>query len=170
MSDAALPPGADQAFETIVGGLDYPMFLVTTRAGERLAGCLVGFASQTSIDPPRFLVGLSKQNHTYRIALDAPGLVVHVLATDQLALAELFGGETGDEVDKFARCDWADGPMGIPVLHDVAGWFSGRILEHFELGDHTAFLLEPGAGEAGQGLNRLVTFQDVRELKPGHEA
>ena len=48
--------------------LDYPMFVVTTRAGDEPAGCLVGFASQVSIRPPRFLVGLSKRNHTYRVA------------------------------------------------------------------------------------------------------
>ena len=39
--------------------LDYPMFIVTTRAGDERSGCLVGFASQVSIRPRRFLVGLS---------------------------------------------------------------------------------------------------------------
>ena len=47
------------AFDAIVGNLEYPMFIVTTRAGEEPLGCLVGFATQTSIDPPRFIVCLS---------------------------------------------------------------------------------------------------------------
>jgi flavin reductase (DIM6/NTAB) family NADH-FMN oxidoreductase RutF len=160
----------DRAFDKVMGELDYPMFVVTTRAGDRLAGCLVGFASQTSIDPPRFLVGLSKRNHTFRVAVDAPGLVVHVLSVEHRDVAELFGGTTGDEVDKFARCDWSDGPMGIPVLHASAAWFSGRTLARFDLGDHVAFQLEPGPGEAGKSLDELVTFQDVRDLSPGHES
>jgi hypothetical protein len=46
--------------------LDHPMVVVTTRAGNERAGCLVGFATQVSIGPPRFLVGLSKRNRTYR--------------------------------------------------------------------------------------------------------
>jgi flavin reductase (DIM6/NTAB) family NADH-FMN oxidoreductase RutF len=162
--------GQTEAFETVVGGLDYPMFVVTTRAGDRLAGCLVGFASQTSINPARFLVGLSKKNHTFRVAMDAQGLVVHVLSPSNLETAELFGGQTGDEVDKFAKCHWSDGPMGIPVLADAVGWFSGRVIERFDLGDHMAFLLEPSAGEVRSELGELMTFQDVRHLEPGHEA
>jgi flavin reductase (DIM6/NTAB) family NADH-FMN oxidoreductase RutF len=158
------------AFEKVVDKLDYPMFVVTTRAGDRLAGCLVGFATQTSIDPPRFLVGLSKVNHTFRVAVDAPGLVVHVVPREHRDLAELFGGTTGDDVDKFTRCEWSDGPMGIPVLHEAAAWFSGRTLARFDLGDHMAFQLEPGPGEVGAATGELVTFQDVRDLQPGHEA
>ena len=34
------------AFDKIAGLLDYPMFVVTTRVGDRRAGCLVGFTSQ----------------------------------------------------------------------------------------------------------------------------
>jgi flavin reductase (DIM6/NTAB) family NADH-FMN oxidoreductase RutF len=48
-----------EAFEKLVSLLDYPMFVVTTRAGDESAGCLVGFATQVSIRPPRFIVGLS---------------------------------------------------------------------------------------------------------------
>jgi flavin reductase (DIM6/NTAB) family NADH-FMN oxidoreductase RutF len=37
-----------EAFEKLVSLLDYPMFVVTTRAGDEPAGCLVGFATQVS--------------------------------------------------------------------------------------------------------------------------
>jgi flavin reductase (DIM6/NTAB) family NADH-FMN oxidoreductase RutF len=54
-----------EKFNALAGGLDYPMFIVTVGDGARRAGCLVGFAAQCSIDPPRFMVWLSKKNHTY---------------------------------------------------------------------------------------------------------
>jgi flavin reductase (DIM6/NTAB) family NADH-FMN oxidoreductase RutF len=47
-------------FNSLVGDLEYPMFIVTARAEEEPLGCLVGFATQTSIDPPRFAVCLSQ--------------------------------------------------------------------------------------------------------------
>ena len=50
---------APAAFNAIVGDLEYPMFIVTARAGDERLGCLVGFATQTSIDPPRFAACLS---------------------------------------------------------------------------------------------------------------
>ena len=58
----------EEAFDRLVSLLDYPMFVVTTRADDEMSGCLVGFSTQVSINPSRFLVGLSKRNRTYRVA------------------------------------------------------------------------------------------------------
>ena len=159
-----------EAFERLVGQLDYSMFVVTTQADGTRAGCLVGFASQTSIRPPRFLIGLSKRNFTYRVARDADHLAVHVLSKSDAALARLFGAETGDEVDKFARCRWYAGPHDIPILQDAPAWFVGKVLTRFDAGDHVAHLLEPVAGDAPESFGDLLTFSDVSDLEPGHEA
>jgi flavin reductase (DIM6/NTAB) family NADH-FMN oxidoreductase RutF len=159
------------AFDKIAGLLNYPMFVVTTRVGEHRAGCLVGFSSQVSIHPPRFLVGLSKRNHTYRTASrGATHLAVHLLTRQHVDLARLFGGQTGDRVDKFGQCSWSDGPEGMPILTEAAAWFVGRVLNRFDLGDHVGHLTVPVAGHAPATLGDLVTFADVRDLDPGHEA
>jgi flavin reductase (DIM6/NTAB) family NADH-FMN oxidoreductase RutF len=158
------------AFEKLVSLLDYPMFVVTARADDEPAGCLVGFTSQVSIRPPRFLVGLSKRNHTYRVAEGATHLAVQLIERRHSELARLFGGETGDEVDKFARCAWHSGPHGLPILDDAAGWFIGAVLSRYDVGDHVGLLLEPGAGSAPGKFEQLVTFSDVRDLDPGHQA
>ncbi|MDT5244365.1 MAG: hypothetical protein QOD36_1741 [Mycobacterium sp.] len=159
-----------EAFEKLVSLLDYPMFVVTTRVGDESAGCLVGFASQVSIRPSRFLVGLSKRNHTYRVAQRAGHLAVHLVPRQHCELARLFGSETGDRTDKFARCAWHSGPHGLPVLEDAAGWFVGEVRNHHDVGDHVGFLLEPVAGDAPDKFEQLVTFSDVRDLDPGHDA
>ncbi|MDT4965157.1 MAG: hypothetical protein QOF87_4804 [Pseudonocardiales bacterium] len=158
------------AFEKLVGHLDYPMFVVTTAVGERRAGCLIGFATQASIHPRRFLAGLSDKNYTYRVASDADRLAVHILGKDDVELAKLFGEQTGDKVDKFARCEWRPGPEGVPILTEAPAWFSGRILERLPLGDHVAFLIEPDSGECHEDIGDLVTYGDVRDFKPGHPA
>jgi len=158
------------AFEDLVALLDYPMYVVTATSGSEVAGCLVGFASQTSIKPPRFLVGLSKRNRTFRVARDATHLGVHLLAREHLALAELFGGRTGDDIDKFAECDWFKGPHDVPILTGAAGWFVGAVCERVVLGDHVGHLLEPVAGQSPADVEHWVTFADVRHLEPGHDA
>jgi len=159
-----------EAFERLVSLLDYPMFVVTTRVDDDAAGCLVGFTSQVSIRPPRFLVGLSKRNHTFRVAERATHLAVHLIERRHSELARLFGGQTGDEIDKFARCPWRSGPNGMPVIDDAAGWFVGEVLSRCDLGDHVGFLLEPVHGSAPEKFEPLVTISDVRDLDPGHEA
>lgn len=145
------------------------MFIVTVAAGGERAGCLVGFATQCSIDPPRFLVCLSDKNHTFAVAGDAEVLVVHLVPSHASDLAELFGGETGDEIDKFARCSWRPGPGGAPVLDGCENWFAGRILDRMPAGDHHAFLLEPVEASGKRG-EQPFEFHRARRIEPGHEA
>lgn len=159
---------AQTEFERLMAEVDYSMFIVTTAVEGTQAGCLIGFASQVSIQPPRFLACLSVKNRTYRVALEAGVLVVHFVPEDAAELAELFGGETGDETDKFARCEWRPGPGGVPVLTALNDWFAGRILERLDFGDHCGFLLEPLEGEA-QRSGSPLTFHRAKRIEPGHE-
>jgi flavin reductase (DIM6/NTAB) family NADH-FMN oxidoreductase RutF len=155
------------SFAELVAQLDYAMFIVTTATPAERSGCLVGFATQASIHPPRFLVGLSDKNRTFRVACDAEVLVVHCVTEDAGELAELFGGETGDDIDKFAHVQWRPGPGGAPVLAALDNWFAGRIVERIPFGDHCGFLLEPIEGEAG-GSPDSLTFHRARRIDPGH--
>ncbi|HVT63707.1 MAG TPA: flavin reductase family protein [Mycobacteriales bacterium] len=156
-------------FEKLVADLDYPMYVVTASFDGERAGCLVGFATQASIDPPRLLVLVSKANETFRIASRADVLGVHFLGADNKDLAELFGEESGDWTDKFARCDWQDGPGGVPVLVGVRGWVAGRVLERLDAGDHVAHLLEPIDAGFADGQRPLM-LQTVTDLDAGHSA
>jgi flavin reductase (DIM6/NTAB) family NADH-FMN oxidoreductase RutF len=155
-------------FNRLMTLLDYPLFIVTTAVDGECAGCLIGFASQVSIRPPRFLACLSVKNHTYRVATRASVLVVHLVPADAAALAALFGGETGDEVDKFTHCAWRAGPEGVPVLTELEDWFAGRILSRSDLGDHCGFLLEPIEGQARRSASQF-TFRRAKWIEPGHE-
>jgi len=146
------------------------MFIVTAVSsdGER-DGCLVGFATQCSIHPPRFLVCISKVNRTFDVVATADTVVVHFLGKAQRNLAELFGGETGDEVDKFELTDWTEGPNGTPILADAPGWFIGHVLDRLDLGDHVGLWLEPREAEDRGGPLDLG-FQSARDIHPGHPA
>lgn len=166
----AEPEPRPEGFVDIVTALDYPMVIITVRSGDERSGCLVGFAHQASIDPPRFAVWLSKKNHTFRVADRAGHLAVHFPGRGDRQLAELFGGETGDQVDKFERVPWHDGPEGVPILDGVPRWFVGRIAERFDSGDHVCFMLVPVAAEAGGMVEGFLGFQDVCDIEAGHDA
>jgi flavin reductase (DIM6/NTAB) family NADH-FMN oxidoreductase RutF len=159
--------GADtQAFEAIMAGVDTPSYVVTTASGGELAGCLVGFATRCSIDPPRFGVWLSKLNRTYRVAEAATTLVVHLLRDGDRDLAERFGGDTGDEVDKFADIDWRPGPDGCPVVERL-DWFAGSIVDRVDTGDHVAFVVDPRGGQCVHTAGQLPA-SEVADIEPGH--
>jgi flavin reductase (DIM6/NTAB) family NADH-FMN oxidoreductase RutF len=168
------------AFDTVMASLDAPMAVVTAATGaatgaaadgER-AGCLVGFHAQCSIDPPQHAVWLSKANHTYRVALLADHLGVHLL-TDSDAdrdLAELFGTLSGDDTDKFAGLDVESGPGGVPVLVGCPHRLVVRRVAVVDVGgDHVCFVTEPVAATSS-GRFRPLRLGAVTDLDPGHEA
>jgi flavin reductase (DIM6/NTAB) family NADH-FMN oxidoreductase RutF len=156
------------AFEKVAARLNYPMFVVTAAAGEDLAGCLVGFTTQCSINPLRYLLCISDKNHTFQVAERATHLVAHLLAPDDRDLAELFGGETEDEVDKFSRCEWRPGPGGTPILTDAAAWFGGPIQTRWSGGDHTGHVITV-TDAYDSGADRFLGFSDLASIDPGHE-
>ena len=156
-------------FDAFVAGLDHPMFVVTTAHDGERAGCLVGFTTQASLDPPRMLVCLSVANHTYRVARDADLLAVHVLHRTERELAELFGGRTGDEVDKFEHCRWRPGAGGVPLLEDCPRRLVGRVLLRQEYGDHVGHLLEPLSVQ-GTGATAALGFEQAEDIDAGHPA
>ena len=143
--------------------LDYPMVIVTCPG----SGCLVGFTTQCSMKPARYLVCVSKVNHTYEPALLSNVLAVHFLDQADRHLAEVFGELTGDAVDKLSLVPWSPGPEGVPVLDGAAAWLAGRVIATHDLGDHTGFVLDPIAGEVRRWIGQLG-FQDLKDLPPGH--
>jgi flavin reductase (DIM6/NTAB) family NADH-FMN oxidoreductase RutF len=156
-------------FQEFVATLDYSMFVVTTRASGAPAGCLMGFATQASINPPRFIAALSKRNNTFRAARQATHLAVHLIPRTHLALAQMFGALSGDRVDKFQRCAWHDGPEHMPILDDAASWFVAKIHDRFDFGDHVGHLLAPVSVNPATQQHRWVCLADVFDLTPGQQ-
>jgi flavin reductase (DIM6/NTAB) family NADH-FMN oxidoreductase RutF len=158
-----------EAFETIMRSLDPQLIVVTTAVGEERAGCLVGFHSQSSIDPNRYAVWLSKANHTYRVGLRATHVAIHFLTSDDRDLAERFGTLTGDSTDKFSGLAVDIGPEGVPLLRDCASWLVlRRIALLDEGGDHVCVALEPVDGSSA-GAFAPLRLSQVGDLVPGHD-
>lgn len=146
--------------------LDPPAVIVTAVADGHRAGCLATFSMQCSMQPFRYLVGISRANATYRIADAAGSLAVHIPPPDAVALAELFGGASGDDTDKFALAAWRPWEDGTPLL-DGCSWFAGPVVVRAALGDHVGMVIEPvmaSGAPAAPGLR----LRDVRHIRPGH--
>ncbi len=161
-------PSADASLDPFLERIDFPYFVVTVRAPDgEMSGCLAGFVTQCSIDPPNFLVCVARVNHTFGVANRSDAMGLHLLGEEQVDLARVFGEETGDLVDKFAQCDWRLGATGAPLLVESAVSMEGHILGHFSAGDHEAFLLR--AQRVVEGTDKgLLTYRDAPDFHPGH--
>jgi flavin reductase (DIM6/NTAB) family NADH-FMN oxidoreductase RutF len=154
-----------EPFEELMSILDSPVFVVTTQADGHPSGCLVSFATQVGVRPPRFLVAIAKTNQAASVANRSGHLAVHVLPQGQHALAELFDGQ--DEIAKFARCSWRAGPQGMPILDDAAAWFVGRTRDRADFGDHLGYLLEPAGVWAPENPDDLLYLSDLDDEDSG---
>jgi flavin reductase (DIM6/NTAB) family NADH-FMN oxidoreductase RutF len=158
----------DEGFGAIMSFLDAPLIVVTAAEAREKAGCLVGFHCQSSIEPSRYCVWLSKANHTYRVALGSTHLAIHFLTASDLWLAERFGTLTGDSADKFAGLPARPGPGQVPVLKHCRHWLvarRGTLLD--EGGDHVCMITEPVDVHAGEPFQPLRLSQ-AAHLEPGH--
>lgn len=163
---------ADDAFDELVAAMDTAMVVVTTASFDGdVDGCLVGFHAQCSIDPPRAAVWLSKANRTHELAQQASHLVVHLLGPDDRDVAEHFGGQTGDDVDKLAGWDWEPGPGGAPLLARCPSRFVGEIVESASgIGDHDLFVLDVVEASVASGSPGPLRLSAVTDIEPGHAA
>ena len=161
-------PADSEPFDDIMASLDSRMVVVTTAAGGERAGCLVGFHAQSSIDPRRYTIWLSKANHTYRVALRASHVAVHFLTSDDVGLAERFGTLTGDDLDKFDGLDTTEADGGVPLLDTSRYRFVARRIALLdEGGDHVCVVVEPISVTAAGRFTPLLLSQ-VDHLEPGH--
>lgn len=159
---------SERAFDQLLASFDTAMTVVTTEHGGERAGCLVGFQAQCSIEPPRYVVWLSKANHTYRIGTRAEHLAIHFLTADDHDIAELFGGVSGDDVDKFTLCEWSADTLGVPILDRCPNHLVGRRVAVLDEGsDHVCIVLESVTAHAAAPFEPL-RLSHVTDIDPGH--
>jgi flavin reductase (DIM6/NTAB) family NADH-FMN oxidoreductase RutF len=160
----------ESPFNTIMSSLDTQLIIVTTAAGGDRAGCLVGFHAQSSIDPQRYCVWLSKANHTYRVALRATHFGIHFLSESDLELARRFGTLTGDTTDKFAGLGIQTGPGGAPLLQECLNRLAVRRVALLdEGGDHVCIFTEPLDSHTG-GPFAPLRISHATDLQPAHSS
>jgi flavin reductase (DIM6/NTAB) family NADH-FMN oxidoreductase RutF len=167
---AAPDEGVAQDFDELMAQIATALVVVTVAVDGEASGCLVGFHTQCSINPRRYALWLSKANHTYELAPRAHTLAVHFLDEGDERLAELFGGLTGDEVDKFERTRWSPGPGGVPLLDDCRHRLVLARHALFDAGeDHVCLVGDPIAASVAGEFTPL-RLPDVVDIEPGHEA
>ena len=154
--------------DDLMGSVDSPLIVVTTSAEGERAGCLVGFHSQTSIDPEHYCFWLSKANHTYRVALRSERFAVHFLTDVDRESARHFGSLSGTETDKFAGLDFTVTEDGVPLLADLPNRLIVERIAMLDDGsDHVCLTARVLATETTGGFASLRPSQ-LGDLTPGH--
>ena len=103
--------------------------------------CVSVFGASIVPDRPRLLVSLSKTNYTTELVQASGTLSVTVLAQHQAHLLRPLGLESGRDGDKLAGLDTETTPAGDPYFPGAVGYAACEVLETFDAGDATLFLV-----------------------------
>jgi flavin reductase (DIM6/NTAB) family NADH-FMN oxidoreductase RutF len=130
------------AFDAALQLLPAPVTVVGARCGDELGGLTAAWVTRVSLDPPRLLVAIGHERHTWALLDTAAHFTVSVLRDDQVAVARLFGLQSRRDVDKWAQVAHEMMGEGIPAVADCAARYLCRGVSRFTTGDHECFVGE----------------------------
>lgn len=124
--------------------LSYGLFLISSEAEGRTAGCVVNTFIQVTSSPARATVTINKDNFTTGIIAKSGKFAAAVLAQEAtMELIGAFGFHTSADTDKFKDFATAIGENGVPyVTEQVVARFECKVIDQMDAGSHWVFLAE----------------------------
>ena len=113
--------------------------IVTTHVDGVDVGLTANSFSSVSLEPPLVLWSLAKRASSLPAFMQAGYFAVHVLASDQEHLSQLFATRGAD---RFAGLEVERGEASVPLLPGCAARFLCRSTFQYEGGDHIIFVGE----------------------------
>ena len=124
--------------------VSYGIYLISTKLGEKTAGCVVNTLTQVTVTPTQVTVAIHKDNVTTKL-LQQSG-VFSAVVLSQAANMELigtFGFHSSEETDKFKDFTCKTDANGVPyVCEQAVSRFQCRVVGTMDAGTHLIFLAE----------------------------
>jgi flavin reductase (DIM6/NTAB) family NADH-FMN oxidoreductase RutF len=141
--------------------MNYGVYVVTSKAGDRVNGLTLAWASQVSLKPPRVAVAVDKRWYSHELLSRGEHFTVNVLADDQVPLGKHFGSSSGRTTDKLEGVGWEPGANGVPRLVGCRAWIECLKIDTVSTGDHTLFIGEVVASELDEAKTGQVYDRDA---------
>ena len=124
--------------------LSYGVFMLSTKDGETVNGCITNTCMQVANSPTRIAIAVINTNYTCDLIKKSGVFALSLLdETCSFELIKHFGFQSGREVNKFENLQMPVDVNGIPYM----GWqacavISGKVISSQDLGSHTLFIAE----------------------------
>ncbi|SEQ27326.1 NADH-FMN oxidoreductase RutF, flavin reductase (DIM6/NTAB) family [Lachnospiraceae bacterium RM5] len=123
----------------------YGLYVLTTKEGEKINGCIINTMTQHTTTPNIISITVNKQNYTEELIKKSGEFNVSIIdETAKFDLFKRFGFQSGRDVDKFADFDESEYKIlenNIPIiLKGVNSYVSAEVIESMDMGTHTLFI------------------------------
>lgn len=148
--------------------LEYGVFLVSSRSGDRINACITNTCIQAAAKPLLLAICCINGNYTPELIKESGLFTVSVLDNSvSFETIKHFGMQSGRTVDKFADFDYALDANGLPYLKTQANAvLSCRVVSSQDLGSHTIFFGEVLEAERLGDKPSLTYARYQSDVKP----
>lgn len=124
--------------------LSYGVFMLATKSGSKVNGCITNTCIQVANSPTRVAISVINTNYTCDLIKESGVCTLSILDNSiMFETIKHFGMQSGRDVDKMADIELPVDDKGIPYL----GWgacavLSLLVVDSKDLGSHTLFICE----------------------------
>lgn len=124
--------------------LTYGVFLLSTKAGDKVNGCITNTCIQVANSPTRVAISVLNTNYTCDLIKESGIFALSLLDnTCTFQTIKHFGFQSGRDVDKLDGLTLPTDVNGVPYLAwQTTAVISCKMLESTDLGSHTLFIAE----------------------------
>lgn len=148
--------------------LSYGVFMLSTRSGEKVNGCITNTCMQVANNPIRIAISVLNSNYTCDLIKESGIFALSLLDVNcSFETIKHFGFQSGRDVDKFENITPPTDCNDVPYL----GWqscavISGKVVEQHDLGTHTLFIAEVVDAKVLSDKEPITYAKYQNEIKP----
>ena len=163
--EGAEPEAYDRLRRRVLWTMPSGLYVLGTRAGDRLNGMTLNWATQLSFDPK--LIGVSVEREAYSHQLISVGRVFSLCVIDREDRSIVRKFVKPVEVDIEARTlngfAYTEHTTGAPILSQSVAWLDCEVRQSVETGSHTLFVGEVvNSGFAKPEDTAVLRMEDTR--------
>lgn len=130
------------AKKTALRMIPYGLYVLTGRAGDKIAAATVNWVTQVSFAPPLVAVGVKADSHAHQIIKESKAFALNVLGKGQQQAAFAFFKPAEAAGGKISGEAYRDGVTGSPLLESTPAYVECKLIDTVERGDHSVFVGE----------------------------
>ncbi len=122
--------------------IGYGLYVVTSNDGKMDNGLIVNTVTQVTNTPNRVAVTISKENYSHHVIKNTGIMNVNCLSVEApFKVFEVFGFQSGRNINKFADCEPKRSDNGLAVLLKyINSYMSLKVESYVDLGTHGMFI------------------------------
>lgn len=148
--------------------LSYGVFMLSTKAGDKVNGCITNTCIQVANSPTRVAISVLNSNYTCDLIKESGVFAVSILDdTVTFETIKHWGFQSGRNVDKMDGLTLPEDVNGVPyLLWMTCAVLSCKVVESIDLESHTMFIAEVVDAQVINN-NMPLTYADYQsKVKP----